>query len=328
MTNHITPLALTLTTLTTLCAPAFSAVEWQSSVPAALEQAAAENKKVLVVFTGSDWCGPCIALKNNVLSTQAFADYAKDKYVLVELDFPRKKQQEAALKAANEQTAQKYDVGAFPTLLVLNPQGVAVAGMIGGKPDVEQLAAALKEELSPAFVDALQLSQSATGVEKAKALKALYDASPEKMKKHNAFLLKEVMALDTEDSLGLKESTSSAQTEEAYLQAEQERLRQLFGATGKDFKAGLAILNKELEKEDIHPQMELSLLILKRELLFLTAETPEDVLAIQSYMKDTLAKKIPAQATQIIEFADTLPAQTETILQRSKEQREEAMKAN
>ncbi len=121
---------------------------------------------------------------------------------------------------------------------------------------------------------------------------------------------------------------STENTEQEHLQAEQERLRQLFASTGTDFKAGLALLNKELEKENIHPQLELSLLVLKRELLFITAETAEDVLAIQSFMKDTLAKKMPEQAAQIIETADSLPAQTEEILKRSKELRELSKKEN
>ena len=71
---------------------------WLTDLDEAKKVATKENKKLLVDFTGSDWCGYCIKLHKEVFDTPEFEKFAKD-YVLVELDFPRRKEQPAAEKA-------------------------------------------------------------------------------------------------------------------------------------------------------------------------------------------------------------------------------------
>ena len=90
---------------------------------AAQVKAKAENKPMLLDFTGSDWCGWCIKLDKEVFGEAAFKDYAAAELVLVELDFPRGKGQSAELKAQNEALAKQYGVRGFPTILVLSPDG-------------------------------------------------------------------------------------------------------------------------------------------------------------------------------------------------------------
>src|SRR3982751_2016724 len=77
-------------------------LQWQTDLPKAQAQAKAENKMVLLDFTGSDWCGWCIKFKQEALDTKEFQDYAAQNLVLVEVDFPRKAPQSAELKKANE----------------------------------------------------------------------------------------------------------------------------------------------------------------------------------------------------------------------------------
>jgi len=96
---------------------------WMTDFKAAKAKAAAENKPILVDFTGSDWCGWCIKLDKEVFSQAAFQEYAEEELVLVELDFPRAKKQSAELKAQNEALAQHYGIRGFPTILVLSPEG-------------------------------------------------------------------------------------------------------------------------------------------------------------------------------------------------------------
>ena len=74
--------------LLAVLAPAWAA-EWMTDLEAAKAKAAAENKAVLVDFTGSDWCGWCIRLRKQVLDTPAFEAYARDKFVLMEVDVPQ-----------------------------------------------------------------------------------------------------------------------------------------------------------------------------------------------------------------------------------------------
>jgi len=71
---------------------------WLTDLPKAQAQAKAENKIVLLDFTGSDWCGWCIKFRKEVLDTPEFQAYAAKNVVLVELDFPNKKVQSADLK--------------------------------------------------------------------------------------------------------------------------------------------------------------------------------------------------------------------------------------
>ena len=104
---------------------------WLTDLPIAEARARAENKLVLVDFTGSDWCGWCIKFKYETLSTQKFADYAKKNLVLVELDFPRRKAQDPAQKAANQKLKDKYQVRSFPTLLVLKASGKEAWRQVG-----------------------------------------------------------------------------------------------------------------------------------------------------------------------------------------------------
>ncbi len=55
-----------------------------------------------------------------------FKDYARDNLVLVELDFPRAKEQSAEVRKQNRELAQHYEVVGFPTIVVLNSDGQAV----------------------------------------------------------------------------------------------------------------------------------------------------------------------------------------------------------
>jgi thioredoxin-related protein len=107
---------------------------WTTDVPAAVAQAKKENKMVLLDFTGSDWCGWCIKFKKEALDTHEFNDYAAKNLVLVELDFPNKKPQPAALKTANKALSERYKVDGFPTFVVLNQNGKEVGRQEGYKP--------------------------------------------------------------------------------------------------------------------------------------------------------------------------------------------------
>ena len=101
----------------------FAGEGWMTDFEAAQAKAKAENKPLLLDFTGSDWCGWCIRLDEEVFSQAAFREYAAAELVLVEIDFPRRTDQPAKLKAQNEALSQKYGIRGFPTILVLSPEG-------------------------------------------------------------------------------------------------------------------------------------------------------------------------------------------------------------
>lgn len=84
-----------------------------------------ENKRILLVFTGSDWCKPCILLKREMLSAPAFSAFSEQELVLVNLDFPYKKANRLPKEqqAYNDQQAERYNPdGQFPRTLLLDQQ--------------------------------------------------------------------------------------------------------------------------------------------------------------------------------------------------------------
>jgi thioredoxin-related protein len=105
--------------------------QWLTDLPKAQARAKAENKMVLMDFTGSDWCGWCIKFDKEALSTAEFKSYADTNLVLVVVDFPRNKPQSADLKAANKELGKKYNVDGYPTFVVLNKEGKEI-GRQGG----------------------------------------------------------------------------------------------------------------------------------------------------------------------------------------------------
>ena len=99
---------------------------WITDVAKAQAQAKTEKKLVLLDFTGSDWCGWCIRLNKEVFSKPEFAEYAKKNLVLVEVDFPKRKQLGEEQKKANGALAAKYEIRGYPTLIVLDGSGQKV----------------------------------------------------------------------------------------------------------------------------------------------------------------------------------------------------------
>ncbi|OGX86343.1 hypothetical protein BEN47_01840 [Hymenobacter lapidarius] len=112
---------------------------WLSNLGAAQAQAKATNRPVLVVFSGSDWCKPCIMYEREVFSQPAFTAYAKDRLVLAHFDFPRQKRNQptaAQLKLNEAAAAQLNRSGDFPLAVLLSPDGKVLAktGYVAGGP--------------------------------------------------------------------------------------------------------------------------------------------------------------------------------------------------
>ena len=104
---------------------------WSEDYAAVLAQAKAEGKQVLLNFTGSDWCPPCMAMERNVLNEDAFLEGVADRVLLVTLDFPRRKAQEEAIKERNQNLAQQYGVRGFPTFVLLDAEGKEMRRTVG-----------------------------------------------------------------------------------------------------------------------------------------------------------------------------------------------------
>lgn len=111
------------------------AQEWQLNLDNAKSIASQKNKNIVLVFSGSDWCGPCIKLDKNIWETAEFQKAAAENWVLLKADFPRKKANRLSKEqiATNEMLAEKYNpVGYFPLVLILDDTG-KVMGTTGFK---------------------------------------------------------------------------------------------------------------------------------------------------------------------------------------------------
>ena len=96
---------------------------WTDDYDSALGKAAKEKKFVLLEFTGSDWCAPCMMMRKNVFTKEEFVKKASENFVLVELDFPKKDKE---LAEKNKPLAEKYKITGYPTVVLLDEAGKEV----------------------------------------------------------------------------------------------------------------------------------------------------------------------------------------------------------
>ncbi len=108
---------------------------WESNFDVALSKAAKEDKPLVLVFSGSDWCAPCIKLDRTIWQSDVFRDYATQNYVLYKADFPRKKKNQLhpEILGKNKELAAEFNSkGYFPLVLVLD-ENSNVLGTTGYK---------------------------------------------------------------------------------------------------------------------------------------------------------------------------------------------------
>jgi thioredoxin-related protein len=104
---------------------------WGENQAQALQKAKAENKLVLLDFTGSDWCSWCQKMDKEVFSTPDFLKYAQQHLELVEVDFPHAKSLPADVTKQNEGLQKEYAIEGFPTIVILNADGKKVGEFEG-----------------------------------------------------------------------------------------------------------------------------------------------------------------------------------------------------
>ena len=294
--------------LAAIVAPAFAA-EWLTDLEAAKKQAAAENKAILVDFTGSDWCGYCIRLKKNVFDKPEFADYAKDKFVLLEIDVPNNPKFDRELLKKNRQLCSDFNVSGFPTILVLTPQGEVAGGFVGGKPDLNAVQAALDPALEN--VAALAAAEKLTGDEKTKALAACYEALPDSVKESAKSLRGKIVANDPNDLSGLK---AEVEAEKQLAEIEAKLI-----AAGNDMKKVLATL--EALMPEVLPANKPIMLNSLFELRMLTSENEQDLEKAKQTL-DELAALLPDQKADIEALKARISADPAALLEKIKQQRE------
>lgn len=196
-----------LVALLAACAlPALADKEgWVTDFEAAKQQAAEEGKHLLLDFTGSDWCGWCIKLDEEVFSQAAFKEAAPEKFILVELDFPNSIPQPDELKAQNAELAKTYGVQGYPTIILLDSEG-ELYGQTGYRDGGAEAYLAHLDELrgnGMAMAECRAEAEALEGSEKAVALDKLAD-----MRATNGLpvgdIADQIIELDADNAAGLR----------------------------------------------------------------------------------------------------------------------------
>ncbi len=108
--------------------------DWTTDYKAALAQAKAQKKLVLLDFTGSDWCGYCKLLDKEVFTQAAFTDFANKNYIQVTVDFPQQTPLPDAVKQQNDTLGKEFNIDGYPTLIVVDANGKELGRQVGYDP--------------------------------------------------------------------------------------------------------------------------------------------------------------------------------------------------
>ncbi len=253
-----------------MAAPAFG-VEWMTNFDAAKAKAKAEKKLILLEFTGSDWCGHCIAMKKGIFDKPEFDAYAKDKFVCLEVDMPHKPKFSEEQYNHNAAICQEYGITIYPTILVTDHTGELVGGFFGGRNTHEQVVKPLNEALKAG--KKLRKAAKLTGQERAQALFDVWVNVPQQFRPHSKAMREEIIKLDTEHKTGMDNE----------LKAE-EQMRQ-YNAECKVAKGveGLYAVTKKYAPIAM-PQNKLDIWGMHAQMLIVNATTVEEVLELKKYM--------------------------------------------
>ena len=147
---------------------------WVSDFAAAKEQAKKEDKHLFLFFTGSDWCHWCEELEKDVFSMNSFKNTIEDHYVMVELDFPRKKELPDEVVEQNAELNTRYGVAGYPAVFMTDAEGTPYGKSgyrRGGSMGYIKMLDGLREKKAQRDAD-LKKAGKMRGVKKAKALDA------------------------------------------------------------------------------------------------------------------------------------------------------------
>jgi thioredoxin-related protein len=107
---------------------------WLARYAEALKASKESGRPILAAFTASDWSPNCVKQEQEVFATEAFKKWAAENVVLLVLDFPDRKPQDAAIKAQNKDLKARFKIATFPTLVFLSTAGEEIGRLDGYAP--------------------------------------------------------------------------------------------------------------------------------------------------------------------------------------------------
>jgi len=237
---------------------------WITSFESAKTTAAKENKDIMMDFTGSDWCGWCIKLQKEVFTTDTFKQEAPQHFVLLELDYPQKKELPKEEKEQNDAMQKTYSVEGFPTILLTDAKGrpYAKTGYQAGGPEAYNKHLNELRQVREKRDAAFKRAEAAGGLEKANAInEGLKALEPELVMAYYSAEVDQIIGLDAEDKIGFK-AKKEYSTKRAGLDKELKELAQ--AQKPKDFEEAIDAF---IAKEKIAPADLQDLMLTKLQVL-------------------------------------------------------------
>lgn len=262
--TYITDMKFTtiLMTLGALAGTAW-ALPQAASVEAALPQAQKEGRDIMLEFTGKEWCPPCIHLRTKILETAEFEKAVGDKYMLVEVVFPRLPAAVAAIpeeqRNANEKLLVHHRIETgLPTVLLLDAQGYPYAQVAGARRTTADYLKALDEaaQIKVKRDTAFEKARGLQGIARAAALAEGLNAIPENCRDKYPEVVNEINSLDPQNSLGYARVLTrfaNYQKQEAALKAIAEKTRG--NLTPENLANAEKLLKEYLQTPDLEPEL-------------------------------------------------------------------------
>ncbi|HMO12680.1 MAG TPA: thioredoxin family protein [Pirellulaceae bacterium] len=180
---------------------------WSEDAATTVAESISGGRDILVLFTGSDWCPPCIQLETKILSQTDFQSGVKDKFLLLRLDYPRNSEQQAAIKEQNTEWAKRYGITSFPTVMLLDPKQrpYAFTGFRDDTPEAYATHISNLQQIRVSRDEFFAQAEAAQGDERANLLdQGLSQMTIEIAEVYYETVIEEIASLDKEDKLGLR----------------------------------------------------------------------------------------------------------------------------
>ena len=277
---------------------------------AAKKKAAAENKSLLVDFTGSDWCGWCIKLNKEVFQHEPFKTGVADNFILVELDYPKDKSKltEAEIQQ-NAKLREVYQIQGFPTILITDAEGrpFAKTGYQKGGPEsyVNHLDELL--ETKTARDEAFAMAKDAKGVDRAKAFGEGLNVVPAAYHDLYPDVIAEILKNDPEDKTGFKANQEFKAAERELEKGLQSAMR------SRDTHRALTLIDSFVAEQKLEGLKKQQTLSTKINILMQT----KDVDALEKVADEIIAVDPDS------DFSKTIQGFKDTQLQKLREEQED-----
>ncbi len=253
-------LTSTIMAVAAVMMPASAEITWLTSQDEAFAKARETGKPVMIEFTGSDWCGFCKILRKDVLDTPEFEKALADKYVFLELDFPRKKALPEAEQKVNKELAQKMGITGYPSIIMTDKDGLPYSKSVGAplKPEEFIKSAESWDQNKAKRDEAFTKAKGLSGKEKAAALyEGLKTMDSSLWAPYYSEVIAEIIASDPEDSCQYKADL----TRKERIAAQRKEIMEVYKANRSDIAKIGEALDAMLKREDLEPSVRQQIMI-------------------------------------------------------------------